>query len=91
MHTTHSAAIHTRPGTGQSFWLVGDTYTLEQSGEQTRGAFSLSEARVPPGGAPLPHIRYTEDETLVLLEGELPLEAGGRTLLAPVGTMLHVP
>ena len=91
MHTTHPTAIHVPPDGGQAFWLVGDTYTLKLSGEQTGGAFSLSEARVPPGGGPPPHIHYAEDETFVLLEGELILEADGRRLPAPVGTVLHVP
>jgi len=61
------------------------------SGEQTGGTFSLSEAVVPPGGGPPPHMHYAEDETFVLLEGDLVLEADGRTLPAPVGTVLHVP
>jgi len=91
MRTTHPTAIHVPPDAGQSFWLVGDTYTLKLSGEQTGGAFSLSEARVPPGGGPPPHIHHAEDETFVLLEGELLLEADGRTLPAAVGTVLYVP
>jgi mannose-6-phosphate isomerase-like protein (cupin superfamily) len=91
MDRTNQRAIHVPPGAGQAFWLVGDTYTLKLSGEQTGGAFSLSEALVAPGGGPPPHIHYAEDEIFVVLEGELTLQADDRTLPAPVGTVLYVP
>jgi len=91
MHTTRPTAIQVPPDAGQAFWLVGDTYTLKLTGEHTGGAFSLSEASVPPGGGPPPHVHYAEDETFVLLEGELLLEADGRTLPAPAGTVVYVP
>jgi hypothetical protein len=46
---------------------------------------------VPPGGGPPPHVHYREDETFVVLEGELALRVGDREFGAPVGTVLHVP
>jgi len=85
------AATHVPPGGGQTVWLVGDTYTVKLAGEQTGGAFSLSEALVPAGGGPPPHVHDQEDETFVVLEGELLLEVDGRALPAPVGTVMHVP
>ena len=91
METTERPAVHVPPGAGPAVWLVGDTYTLKVSGEQTDGAFSLSEALVPPGAGPPPHIHHGEDETFVVLEGELVLRADDRTLPAPAGTVLYVP
>ncbi|MGI9145991.1 MAG: cupin domain-containing protein [Chloroflexota bacterium] len=91
MQTTHPTAIHVPPDSGQAFWLVGDTYTIKLSGEQTGGAFSLSEATVPPGGGPPPHIHNAEAETFVVLEGELLLEADGQTQQARTGAVLYVP
>lgn len=91
MEPTEPIAVHVPPGAGQALWLVGDTYTLKVSGEQTGGAFSLSEALIPPGGGPPPHIHYGEDETFVVLEGELRLQVDDRTLPAPAGTVLYVP
>jgi len=88
---TQPVATYVPPEGGESVWLVGDTYTVKLSGEQTGGMFSLSEAIVPAGGGPPPHIHYQEDETFVVLEGELILEADERTLPAPIGTVLHVP
>ena len=91
METPRHVATHVPPDGGQAIWLVGDTYTVKLSGEQTGGAFSLSEAVVPAGGGPPPHIHHQEDETFVVLEGELLLEMGETTLPAPVGTVLYVP
>src|SRR5919202_375214 len=91
MQTTDRAAIHAPPGAGRAFWLVGDTYTLTVTGKQTGGAFSLSEALVRPGGGPPPHIHYAEDETFVVLEGELAFTTGAGTTSAPTGTVVHVP
>jgi hypothetical protein len=43
-------------GEGRSIWVVGDRYTVKASGNDTGGAFALSEAWVPPGNGPPPHI-----------------------------------
>src|SRR5687768_17579851 len=84
-------AVYVPPGEGEAVWLLGDTYTLKISGEQTGGAFTLLEAVVPLGGGPPPHIHHLEDEVFVILEGELLVTVAGRTLPAPVGTVISVP
>jgi mannose-6-phosphate isomerase-like protein (cupin superfamily) len=91
MSEEKQAAVHVPPGEGEAVWLLGDTYTLKISGQQTGGAFTLLEAVVPPGGGPPPHIHHLEDEVFVVLEGELLITAAGRTLPGPVGTVLFVP
>jgi hypothetical protein len=35
--------------------LVGDTYTITVSGEDTNGRFCVIDMHVPPGGGPPPH------------------------------------
>jgi mannose-6-phosphate isomerase-like protein (cupin superfamily) len=91
MPLEEQAAVHVPPGGGEVVWLLGDTYTLKISGEQTGGAFTLLEAVVPLGGGPPPHIHHLEDEVFVILEGELLVTVAGRTLPAPVGTVISVP
>ena len=91
MSSEKKAAVHVPPGEGETVWLLGDTYTLKISGEQTGGAFTLLEAVVPLGGGPPPHIHHLEDEVFVILEGELRVTVAGRTLPAPVGTVISVP
>src|SRR5829696_10113440 len=50
MSSEKKAAVHVPPGEGETVLLLGDTYTLKISGEQTGGAFTLLEAVVPLGG-----------------------------------------
>jgi len=48
--------------------LVGDTYTITLTGEQTAGRFCVIDMHIPPGGGPPPH-RHDFEETFILLEG----------------------
>ena len=48
--------------------LVGDTYTITITGEQTAGCFCVIDMHIPPGGGPPPH-RHDFEETFILLEG----------------------
>src|ERR1700731_3232473 len=50
--------------------LVGDTYTITVTGEQTAGRFCVIEMHIPPGGGPPPH-RHDFEETFILLEGQM--------------------
>lgn len=84
-------AIVIPPDGGARTWLLGDTYTLKLAGEQTGGAFALLEAVVPPGGGPPPHAHYAEDETFVILEGEIMFTTDAGTIPATAGAIVHVP
>jgi quercetin dioxygenase-like cupin family protein len=70
--------------------VVGDTYTILLSGEDTAGRFCLIDMHVPPGGGPPPH-RHNFEETFTLLEGEL--EATFRAVKSVVraGETVHIP
>jgi quercetin dioxygenase-like cupin family protein len=60
----------TQPGNLPHIGLVGNTYTITVTGEQTAGRFCVIDIHIPPGGAPPPH-RHDFEETFVLLEGEI--------------------
>lgn len=70
--------------------LVGDTYTILLTGEETAGRFCLIDMYVPPGGGPPPH-RHDFEETFVLLEGELEVTFRGAKSVARAGETIHVP
>src|ERR1700676_1224328 len=55
--------------------MVGDTYTILLTGDDTNGRFCLIDMYVPEGGGPPPH-RHDFEETFVMLEGELVARAG---------------
>jgi quercetin dioxygenase-like cupin family protein len=70
--------------------VVGDTYTILLTGEDTAGRFCLIDMHVPPGGGPPPH-RHDFEETFVLLEGELELTFRGSHSLARAGDTVNIP
>jgi mannose-6-phosphate isomerase-like protein (cupin superfamily) len=50
--------------------VVGDTYTVLLSGEQTAGRFALIDMLIPAGGGPPPH-RHDFEECFRVLEGSV--------------------
>ncbi len=50
--------------------VVGDTYTVRFSGEQTAGRFAMLDMLIPPGGGPPPH-RHGFEECFRVLEGSV--------------------
>jgi mannose-6-phosphate isomerase-like protein (cupin superfamily) len=70
--------------------LVGDTYTIAVTGEQTEGRFCLIDMHIPPGGGPPPH-RHDFEETFVLLEGEMEATFRGEKLMVRAGETVNIP
>jgi len=70
--------------------LVGDTYTILLTGEDTAGRYTLIDMHVPPGGGPPPH-RHDFEEMFTVLEGEVELSFRGQLLVARAGETVNVP
>ena len=70
--------------------LVGDTYTVLLSGEDTSGRHCLIDMHVPPGGGPAPH-RHDFEETFTVLHGEIEATFRGEKSVVRAGETLHVP
>jgi quercetin dioxygenase-like cupin family protein len=70
--------------------LVGDTYTVTISGEDTNGRFCLIDMHIPPGGGPGLH-RHDFEETFILLEGEMEATFRGEKTTVRAGETLHIP
>ncbi len=70
--------------------LVGDTYTILLTGEDTAGRFCLIDMYIPPGGGPPPH-RHDFEETFTILEGELDATFRGKKHVVRAGETIHIP
>lgn len=70
--------------------MVGDTYTILVSGEQTAGRYCLIDMLIPPGGGPGPH-RHDFEEMFSILEGEIEFTFRGEKSLARAGETVNVP
>jgi quercetin dioxygenase-like cupin family protein len=82
-----------KPETDQSLThigLVGDTYTILLSGEDTAGRFCLIDMHIPPGGGPPPH-RHDFEETFTILEGVLDATFRGTKQMVRAGETIHIP
>jgi quercetin dioxygenase-like cupin family protein len=70
--------------------LVGDTYTILVTGDDTEGKYTLIDMHVPPGGGPPPH-RHDFEEMFTVLDGEVQVTFRGQTLIARAGETINVP
>lgn len=70
--------------------LVGDTYTITVSGNQTNGRFCVIDMHIPPGGGPAPH-RHDFEETFILLEGEVETTFRGKKSIVRAGDTVNIP
>jgi|ERR1700733_2163992 len=70
--------------------VVGDTYTILLTGEDTEGRFCLIDMHIPPGGGPPPH-RHDFEETFVVLEGELDVTFRGKNSVVRAGDTANIP
>lgn len=70
--------------------IVGDTYTILLSGEDTAGKMCLIDMYVPPGGGPGPH-RHDFEETFTITKGEIDLTVRGEPIRAETGETIHIP
>jgi quercetin dioxygenase-like cupin family protein len=70
--------------------VVGDTYTILVSGDDTDGRYCLIDMLVPPGGGP-PHHRHDFEESFTVLEGELEFTFRGNKLGLRTGDTVNIP
>jgi quercetin dioxygenase-like cupin family protein len=87
------ALIIARPKLDESLphiGLVGDTYTITVSGEDTNGRFCLVDMHIPPGGGPPPH-RHDFEETFIVLDGEIEATFRGAQSHVRAGETVHIP
>jgi quercetin dioxygenase-like cupin family protein len=80
-----------RQSLDRSVWYNGWLMTFLTRGEDTQGQFALIEAVGRKGNVPPPHIHRREDEIFYVLEGELVVSVGERTIKAVPGTMVFLP
>jgi quercetin dioxygenase-like cupin family protein len=70
--------------------LVGNTYTILLSAEDTAGRYSLIDMYVPPGGGPPPH-RHDFEESFTVLEGEIEATFRGDKVTVRTGQVIQIP
>ena len=90
MKMTHPPTIR-KPSEGRRIGIVGDVYRFLATGEETDGKYATFEAIVPPGSGPPPHIHSREEESFLVLEGQMTFQLGEDRFVAEAGTFLNMP
>jgi mannose-6-phosphate isomerase-like protein (cupin superfamily) len=90
MTMNHPATIR-KSNEGCRIGIVDDVDRFLATGDDTDGKYATFEAIVPPGSAPRPHIHSREEESFLVLEGEMPFELGEERLVAGEVRFLNIP
>jgi quercetin dioxygenase-like cupin family protein len=84
-------SVISSPDTQAAIWFLGALSQVRLSGEQTGGAFSLTDNLVRRGNGSPVHVHDHEDETLFVLDGELRVLVGEDDDTAGPGTVAVLP
>lgn len=87
-----AGATWSSPGEGERLWFLGTLATIKVSGEAVEDRFALIEFLFPHAASPPLHT-HPQDESYVILEGQLTIQAGderfelgaGGTAVVPMG------
>jgi quercetin dioxygenase-like cupin family protein len=76
---------------GKHIAVAGDINTILAFKEDTGGTYSFIEAKVFPGGGPIPHIQTREHEGFYIIEGQIIVNVDGQRIEAKPGTFVNIP
>lgn len=91
MENATNQLLTVAPQDGQTLSVVGDTYRLVVTGQQTGGNYALIEMLVPPGSGPGPHEHPAFHETYYILEGEMLFQFEDKSITAKKGQLVSIP
>jgi len=80
-----------RANEGKKVNVIGDQQTFKLTGADTDGQFTLIEEINPPGTMIPPHVHTREDEVFKVLEGELEVTVGDKTVILKAGDLAFAP
>ena len=88
--SSQSAASWSTAGDGEHLWFLGTLATIRVPGESVGDRYALIEF-VFPGGASPPVHTHPQDESYIVLEGELTIQAGDDRFALGPGGVASVP
>src|ERR1043166_8972157 len=83
--------VHLGKGEGKSFWLLTDLHTFKIVGDDTNGAFTVTELTAGPQLGPPPPIHPPHAQRLYVLDGTFEFSLAGRAFTAGPGSFVHLP
>src|SRR3712207_2557658 len=91
--STEDGGLFVGPGDGKEIPNpIGGRMVVKVCDADTGGAYSIHDNTLPPGSpGPRPHIHRHHEEAFYVLEGELTVRVGSRTITARAGSFVVVP
>lgn len=71
--------------------VSGDIVMVLRDGADTQGAYSVMELLIAPGNGTPPHVHHREDETFLIMDGEMTFWVDGAVRVLKKGDFLHAP
>ena len=88
--TSAGRAIATEPGKGKAWWFLG-TLAVLRNPDGAPQTPTVIELTIPSGGSPPSHIHGNLDDSFYLLDGEVVVRCGDKTILARPGGYVVLP
>jgi len=76
---------------GKGLSVVGDTYRILISGEQTNNSYAVIDMIIPPKGGPGPHSHKDIQEMFYVVEGEIEFKTENGKYIAKQGSFVNIP
>jgi mannose-6-phosphate isomerase-like protein (cupin superfamily) len=76
---------------GTAVWFLGTLAIVKATAETTRGAYGLIDSVIPAGFQSPYHVHHAEDESFLILEGEVTFICDGKKLEAGPGAYVFGP
>lgn len=83
--------FHQAADGGEALWHMGALLQFRATGKQTNGQFWLAEQTSDQGYASPVHRHSREDETFIVLDGELRIQVGDEVFEASPGSLTYAP
>jgi quercetin dioxygenase-like cupin family protein len=77
-------------GAGEALWFLGTLAVVRVPGEAVEGRFALMDLLLPRGASPPLHT-HPQDESYVVLEGRMTVQAGERVAELQPGAVMVIP
>lgn len=88
---TNDQPLLTRPSLSNSYWYIGHLLSVLVKSADTNGLFSLLKMTEKKGLEPPPHTHTKEDETFMLLSGEIEFSVNNEIYHAVAGNIMFLP
>jgi len=86
-----TAVLTVDPQRGECLSVVGDTYRILMTNQQTNGAYAAIDMLIPPNGGPGPHAHALFEETFFVMAGEVVVRSETQTYTARKGAFVRIP